>query len=347
MQRSASLKMPGTLKDIAQELNLSISTVSCALKDGPKVVSPEIRSRVREAASRIGYRPNRIARSLVTGRTHTVGVVPMYVDVDSLLHPYLQLSLNGIFNAANEIEQDVLVFTARDRHRVLASADNLLDGRVDGVIFVSPRPNSPALKVVCESGLPYSVLYEASNGNSFTVDNRAGVRRAIEHLVALGHRHIAHVTGDVALSDGLDRRDAFLEAVAEFDLHTAQDLLIGGNFTRLSGQNAGHAIAAMSPRPSAVLCGNDDIAAGLLQTLKEHRIRCPRDISVIGFDGVTAPEHLKPALTTIRQPAQEMAASALHAVVSSIESGVSVPSRVFQPDLVIRASTAPVKENIQ
>src|ERR1700722_6739812 len=107
--------MAGTLKDIARQLNLSISTVSYALNNGPKPVSDSVRERVRELASEIGYKPNRIARSLVTRRSGVIGVVPVDLNMDSLLQPYIVLALNGIFNAAAKLKQDVLVFTAHDR----------------------------------------------------------------------------------------------------------------------------------------------------------------------------------------------------------------------------------------
>lgn len=339
--------MAKTLKDIAEKLNLSISTVSCALKDGPKVVSPDIRKKVRKAAKEIGYRPNRIARSLVTGRTHTIGVVPMFVESDTLLHPYQHLGLNGIFNAANESRHDVLVYTAQNHNRLKAVADDLLDSRADGVIFISPRPESPAVRGVADGGLPYVVLFENCGGQSFTVDNREGVLQALEHLFSLGHSLIGHVSGDLALSDGRLRYEAFIEIMGERQGPVPESHIVRGDFTRESGFKAGYEFIKLSPRPTAVLCGNDDIAFGFMEALQSLGIRCPEEVSVVGFDGVTPPGMAMPSLTTIRQPAQHMAAEAVRALVHNIESGLEVENRVFSPELIVRKSTAPVaKEGI-
>jgi LacI family transcriptional regulator/LacI family repressor for deo operon, udp, cdd, tsx, nupC, and nupG len=336
--------MAKTLKDIADQLNLSVSTVSCALKDGPKVVSPEIRDAVRKAALEIGYRPNRIARSLVTGRTHTIGVVPMFVDTDTLLHPYMQLALNGIFNAANELSNDVLVFTARDRNHPHAVADDLLDSRADGVILISPRPDSPAIQRVSVSSLPYAVLFENCGGHSFTIDNRHAVFTALDHLYQYGHRRIATVTGDQNLSDGRSRLEAFRAFMEERRLPILNGYVMAGNFTRVSGYAACSEFLQLTPRPTAICCGNDDIAFGLIDALHGAGVRCPEDVSIIGFDGVTSPMMCNPPLTTLRQPAQLMAAAAVQAVVNCIESGVEIESKVFQPELIVRGSTASVPQ---
>lgn len=333
--------MAKTLKDIAMKLNLSISTVSCALKDGPKVVSPEVKRKVRRAAEEIGYRPNRIARSLVTGRTHTIGVVPMYVNQDTLLQPYLQLALNGIFNAAWEHRHDVLVYTACDHNTVLDSADDLLDSRADGVIFISPKANSPVIQSVSENGLPYAVLFENSCGNCFTIDNRVGVFTALNYLYELGHRRICHIMGDQSLSDGRLRRNAFIEYMDEHALLDPSDIVLGSEFTYESGMAAGEQFAKQPLRHTAVFCANDDVASGFMLAIKNAGIRCPDDVSIVGFDGVTPAGTAQPALTTIRQPAQAMAAEALRSVVLSIETGCDVQSQIFSPEIIVRASTGP------
>ncbi len=334
--------MAKTLRDIAEKLNLSVSTVSCALKDGPKVVSPDIRKAVRRVAQEMGYRPNRIARSLVTGQTKTIGVVPMYVDPDTPLHSYLQLALNGIFNAANELRHDVLVYTARDHNRPQAMTDDLLDSRADGVIFISPKPDAPALQYVWESGLPFAVLFEEFGPASFTVDNGHGVRLALDHLLQLGHRRISHITGDLCLSDGRMRHEAFVKYMERHDVPAADRHVIAGDFTSRSGREAATEVLDLQPRPTAVFCGNDDTAFGLIDALRERSVQCPQQISVVGFDGVTPAGSSVPQLTTLGQPARRMAAEALRSLVQHIQDGTAIESRIYQPELIVRESTARV-----
>jgi DNA-binding LacI/PurR family transcriptional regulator len=333
--------MPATIKDIAQKLNLSISTVSYALNGGPKPVSKDVYRKVQRAAKEMGYRPNRLAKSLVTRRTHTIGVVPVDVDLDILLTPCVHLALNGVFNAAARLRQDVLIFTAHDRNLPDEVVEDMLDGRVDGVVFIVPRPDSPALHQISCSGLPFAIVgAQDERGASFLVDNERGSLMALEHLYDLGHRRIAHVVGNLGLYDGVVRRDAFRTFVASKALDMMPGDEIRGDYHRNSGADAGRTIAAMSDRPTAVFCANDDMAFGLIDSLQEAGLRVPRDISVVGFDDAPIASSFNPPLTTIRQPLQTMSGAALLSVVNQIEQGTSTPSRVFEPELVVRGSTA-------
>jgi len=336
--------MPVTLKDIAERLDLSISTVSYALNDGPKPVSEAVRKRVLRAAKELGYRPNRLARSLVTRRTHTIGVVPADVDHDILLKPNVHLALNGVFNAAAELRQDVLVFTAHDRNLPGAVADDLLDSRADGVVFISPRPDSPALLRIIESDLPHAVIAEEGLSTSISVDNERGVLALLEHLRALGHRRIAHVTGDFALPDARLRLATYERFMREEGLAIPEGFIFEGKYRSESGVAAAYHFARLDPMPTAVFCANDVSACGLVEAFRLQGIRCPEDVSVVGFDDSSWAATCHPPLTTVRQPFHAMAVEALQAVVRRIESGEEVQGRVFHPQLITRKSTAPPRE---
>lgn len=335
--------MPATVKDIAQQLNLSISTVSYALNGGPKPVSKLVRRNVLKVAREIGYRPNRLAKSLATGRSHTLGIVPMFVDSDPLLQPFQLLALNGIFNSASSLSQDIIVFTARDHNQPHVSANDLMDCRADGLVFLAPRPWSEALRCIAASDVPYVVLFEDCGTASFTVDNTAGVAMALDHLVALGHRRIMHVTGDLALSDGRQRRDAFLSGMSERELSVPESYLFEGDFMSGSGYAAGRAFVSLSPRPTAVCCGNDGMASGFLEAIEELGLRCPTDVSLVCFDSVAPSSDNKALITAVQQPVQAMASEAVTALVRRIETGQPIPNKVFKPEFVIRGSTAPIQ----
>ncbi len=349
IDRNVSIAMPGTLKDIAQQLNLSISTVSYALNGGPKPVSQAVRREVVKLAREMGYRPNRLARSLATGRSHTLGIVPMFVNSDPFLQPFQLLALNGIFNSASSLSQDVMVFSARDHNHSHVSANDLMDCRADGLIFLAPRPWSQALRCIVESDVPYVVLFEDCGTASFIVDNVAGVSMALDHLVAMGHRRIMHVTGDILVSDGRQRRDAFLKGMATRGLPVPGPYLVEGDFLTESGYAAGLAFLYLSPRPTAVCCGNEEMAIGFVEALHHHQVCCPDDVNVVCLDSVALSRDVTPPLTAVRQPVQAMAGEAVRALVRRIESGQPIENRVFKPDFVIRGSTAqlPMEESLQ
>jgi DNA-binding LacI/PurR family transcriptional regulator len=332
--------MAATLKDIADHLNLSISTVSYALNGGPKPVSTAVRESVIRKAAELGYRPNRIAKSLVTRRTYTLGVVPVAVDVDFLLYPNVLFALNGIFNAAAQTRQDLMIFTAHDRNKSNAIAHDLLDSRIDGVVFVCPRSDSEAIKHISQTGLPFTVVLDGSISPHFTMDNAAGAKMALQHLYDLGHRLIAHVSGDFGIEDGVIRHRAYLEFMRDHELEIHPGYVIPGNYWLTAGFAAGRKYVDLKPRPTAVFCANDGMAIGFLDAMAEYGLECPKDVSVIGFDDAP-PGGPSPVLTSIRQPLGEMAAAAVHALVRQIETGIVPESRQFGPTLIVRSSTGP------
>jgi DNA-binding LacI/PurR family transcriptional regulator len=331
--------MAATLKDIAEHLNLSISTVSYALNGGPKPVSETVRGRVLQKAEELGYRPNRLARSLVTRRTHTLGVIPVGTEEDILLYPTVHLALNGLFNAAVCSGQDLMIFTAHDWNSARASAHDLLDSRVDGVIFVCPHSDSLVIREISQSGLPFAIVGNSSISPHFTLDNVAGALMAMRHLYDLGHRRIAHVAGDFHLEDAVIRQQAFLDFMSGHHLEVPDCYVYEGDYRHASGYSAGLKFLDLNPRPTAVFCANDGMACGFLEAIASKGLECPRDISVIGFDDA-APGDV--VLSSIRQPVGDMAVAALEALLRFIDSGVAPASRQFEPSLVVRASTAPV-----
>lgn len=332
--------MASTIKEIAQRLNLSISTVSYALNDGPKPVSQGVAQQVKDLARELGYRPNRLAKSLVTGRIHTIGIVPIAAEEDILATPSSGAFFNGAFNAAARLRQDVLVFTAHDRNRPNQVVDDILDSRVDGVVLIAPRTDSPALNQIEESSLPYALAAgPEGHRHCYRVDDAQGACVAIEYLYSLGHRRIAHVTGNPALADSAIRRDSYLEGMRRRELPVPDEYIVIGDYLRASGYRAGIKFAEMKDRPTAIFCGNDDMAFGVTDALQGAGLSVPGDVSIIGFDD--APISALIQLTTIRQPLQQIAGDAFDAVVHQIQSGDQPLGARYPAHLVVRGSTAP------
>lgn len=334
--------MAATIKDIARILKISTSTVSYALNGGPRTVPEEVKNKVLELAKELDYRPNRVARSLVTGRTNSVGVVPPAVGADVFLSPFVRAAWNGLVSAAAPLDQDLLLYTGHDRNRPEDQGFELMDGRIDGVVFIAPRPDAGSLRAVAQRGLPLATVSgeRAEGGISYTCDNRGGVREAVRHLVTLGHRRIAHITGNLAAGDGVVRHEAFLAALSEFGVEPDHDLIVHGNFTIVTGAECGNYLLDLPKPPTAVFCSNDEMAYGMCQVARERGVSVPEQLSVVGFDDTVMNAIVTPPLTTVRQPINDMAIASLRAVVRLIQGGDPPQAHEFPTELIVRGSTA-------
>ena len=339
--------MAATIKDIAKRLNISVSTVSYALNDGPRSVPEDVKQRVLQVAQEMQYRPNRVARNLVTRRSYTIGIVPSEASSDIVLSPYLQNSLNGIVNTAEIRHYDVLFFSRYDQQQTREMANVLLDGRADGLIFLAPPTHAPVLDLVAEYGIPHVVVAGECRAASphFGVDNSGGARQALDHLLSLGHRKIGHLHGRLHMEDGLVRQLAYQEFLADNGLARREEWTAPGDFTIEGGYEGMKKILAAPDLPTAVFCANDEIAVGAIRAVHEAGLTVPDDLSIVGFDNVSLAANFLPAVTTIRQPVQELASEATSALIDLIESEKPVVSKVFTTELIIRDSTSRPKED--
>lgn len=337
--------MAATIKDIAKRLSISTSTVSYALNGGPRPVPEAVRRQVIEVARELRYRPNRIARSLITRRCHTIGVVPTNATPNLALTPYFQGLLNGILNTAEVLEHDVLVFTRDATKNPSAFVDTLLDGRADGLILLAPSTESPLPKMLGDE-IPFLVTSDARvDAPIFQCDNADGVDQAIRHLVDLGHRKIGHLAGSSNMADGIERLGAFRRALVKYDLPLREDWIVQGDFTIDGGYRAGCDLINRPERPTAIFCANDDSALGLLRASIDSDLRVPQDLSIVGFDNSPIISASFPNITTVRQPLEEIGAAAMSALVNYVESQQRPDGVTFQTELIVRASTARPKED--
>lgn len=332
--------MAARLKDIAEKLNVSISTVSYALNGGSRSVPPEVRERIRSAALELGYRPNRIARSLAAGRTMTIGVVPVVMNAGMVAAPYFQACFNGIVVESKRLGYDVLLYT-HDALEPELLADGILDGRVDGLVFLAPYVASPILRRVAAEGIPYAVVSgpPAEAAPAFNCDNEGGIEAAVRHLVDQGHTRIAHVAGDLEMVDGQERLDGFRRGLEAAQLPERSEWVVGGAFLMETAREHATRLLREDDRPSAIVCASDELAAGVYRAAWDLGIRIPDALSVTGFDDSTAAKLVIPPLTSVRQPMDAMGAAATRAVIGRL-NGQSAAGQVFDTELVIRQSTA-------
>lgn len=330
---------PPTIKDLARELNLSVSTVSYALNDGPRPVSQEVKDRVAAVAERLGYRPSRIARTLVTGLTHTLGIVIPAADGQSLLAPYHHIAIRAFASTLEELGYDMLMYTRPERLQRETLIQSFIDGRTDGLVVANPSLDLQVIEELAKAGFPCALVSRRVDLDipQFLADNRNGIRQALDHLCGLGHRRIGYVHGNLNQYDAVKRLEAYQEYLDEQGLEA---IYAPGNFSEGMSREATRRMVS-SHRPSAILAGNDQSALGILRGVQDLGLSVPEDVSVVGYDDMPMAPLQNPPLTTIRQPVYAMASDAVRYVVSLLEGKpIRVPS-LYSTELVVRESCAP------
>lgn len=337
--------MSVTLKDVAKLAQVSKSTVGYVLSGHPKPISEEVRQRVLEAARELGYRPNENARSLVSGRTNVIGVVPFQLQGDVLNSPYVRTALSAIYNRAEHHGRHVLLFTGYDPQDPEAMRTRSFEARVDAVVLIAPKIGAEMMEYLKELQIPMAVIASPVPGSGlhFEADNAAGARQAADHLLDLGHRRIGVVSGPLGERDADERIDAFRARLAEVGVEVQPGHLAYGDFTQAAGYCLGRQMLDGPNRPTAIFAANDQTAYGVMEAARELGLDLPGDLSIVGFDDEDLSSLISPALTTVSQPIREMATAALEAVIAVAEGAEATPLR-FETRLVVRASTTSPKE---
>lgn len=341
--------MPATIKDIAKRLNISVSTVSYALNGGPRQVHEDIRRRVLEVAKELDYRPNRLARSLVTRRSYCVGVIPAGRFINTMMSPYVQLCMNGIVNKAEELGYDVLLYTRYDQSQVDEMANTLLDGRTDGLICLSPPIGSKLMDLLAEKTIPYVATSTIHHPRAVCLncDNEQGVRLAVSHLYNLGHRKIGHISGSPWLEDAQIREAAYRSEMERLGLEVRPEWVQCGEFHHDLGAEAFKRLMSASDPPTAVFCANDEMGVAAIRAAWLMGLRVPEDVSIVGFDDIPLSQYSQPKLTTVRQPIEEIGGAALEALVQLIERTGQPETTTYPTEIVVRESTdAPRSQRI-
>ena len=337
-----------TLEDVARVAGVSRATVSRVV-NGQRRVAADIQAVVREAIATTGYVPNLAARSLVTRRTGAVIVVvsgaeeqgvagaPATID---FADPFFGRVVGGMLRALRPRDVDpvlMLAETDADRARVISSLRN---GNADGALVVSTRGDDPMPGLLVEAGLPAVVFARPGRPIPLSfvdVANRDGARLAAEHLVARGCRHVAAISGPLDVPSAQDRLSGFQDAMARHG--QAFVPTVDGNFTYPSGVAAMTSLLDRYADLDGVFASNDLMALGAIEALQASGRRVPEDVRVIGFDDSSLGALARPALTSVRQPIEEMAAEMARILLDTIaDPGRRVTSTIFEPTLQVRDS---------
>ncbi|MEA2161700.1 MAG: hypothetical protein QOD66_4080 [Solirubrobacteraceae bacterium] len=324
------------MEDVARDAKVSRALVSLVMREQPNV-SEARRQRVLEAASRLGYRPNAMARGLASRRTRTVGVI-----LDDLRNPFFAEIAGGVEELASDLGYQLLLGAGgRQARRERIALNALLEYRVDGIILVSPRMTAAHLAAAV-AGVPLVVVgrqLRSTDADFVLTDEAHGTELVLEHLTGLGHEQIAHVDGGRG-AGGPQRRAAYLRGMKARRL-ARYARVIPGDFTEEAGTRAAQELLREPRLPTAVFAANDVIAAGLLGGFDRAGITVPGEVSIVGYDNISIAHLAHVSLTTIDQPRTSMGRIALELLLDRIEHRRAGVLRLLEPTLVVRSTTGP------
>jgi len=330
-----------SIKDVARQSGVSYRTVSRVVNGSPHV-RPATRQRVEAAIADLRYAPDHAARSLRRGRTRTLRLLIVRRFERFLTEPFLSEVVSGIVDGAAALGHALLLETTRPEEPCPPSA--AAERQVDGTILIDVRPASPLLAALVQAGAPCVALptRAAEPGVGWVyADFGGGAERAVAHLLALGHRRIAHLADDRS-PPVRERRAGYERALAAAGLAVDPDLVEASGNLRPHGDAAMDRLLARGVDFTAVFAANDLVALGAVECLGRHGRRVPADVSVVGFDDIYLAPYAVPPLTTVRLPSYEMGRTAAALAVAAVEGTADAAAgREFPVELVVRGSTAP------
>ncbi len=324
------------MSDVGRLAGVSHQTVSRVINGSPRV-RPETRARVLSAMRQLGYRPNPVARALVTGRSQTLGVV----SFDTTLYGPAS-TLFGIEQAAHEAGYFIIVASlkALDRSSVADAIERLRRHGVDGVLVIAPVEAAADALLHAPKDVPL-VSVEAGPADEVpvvAVDQRAGAAAATRHLLELGHKTVWHIAGPTDFLEAQQRLEGWRATLTVAGAEPPPPLT--GDWSARAGFDLGRRLSG-DPAVTAIFAANDQMALGVLRSLHEAGRAIPDEISIVGFDDIPEAPYFTPPLTTVRQDFNELGRRSLQLLLQTIETGERVPAGpLVQPELVVRASTA-------
>jgi LacI family transcriptional regulator len=332
---------PVTLKDVALRAGVHPATASRALSpETMLLVSEDTARRVHDAAEELGYRPNPVARSLRTRRSHTVGV--LIPDLNNPLFPPIVRGLEDRLAEAGYVA--LIGNTDGDDERERIVFEQMRARHVDGFVLATAHLRSPLLAAAAQADLPIVLMNRMADDYSFpsvSADNERGIRMAVDHLVELGHRRIAHIAGPQDLSTGLSRYRGFTAAMEASGLPVDPGLVVyAKSFSVEEGLRCCRELLGSASLCTAVAAANDMLAVGCYAALDEIGLACPDDMSVVGFNDMPFIDRLRPPLTTIRFPHYQVGTESASLLLERISRpGGPVKVLYLAPELIVRGST--------
>lgn len=328
--------MAVTIKDVAREARVSVASVSRAL-NGSANVTEITRRRIIGVAERLRYVPHSAARSLITRRTQTIGAL-----LPDLFGEFFSELIRGIDLAARARGLHLLVSSSHGNPSEAAAALRAMQGRVDGVLVMSPHVDAAFLSQHLSDALPAVLINTPAQSSQYitlNIDNYGGALTMTQHLIATGFRSIAFITGPHGNFDASERLRGFNDAIAASE-HRIDATILHGDFTEESGHRIGQRLVEFNARPRAIFAANDMMAIGCMLALTDGGVRVPNDIALAGFDDIPIARFVNPALTTVRVRIADLGRSALEQLAQQFDASHAPALNEQKPscDIVVRAS---------
>jgi len=339
-----------TIQDVAHLARVSVATVS-ALLNGSAFVSAALAERIRDAMAVLDYHPDRVARSLRTGKTHAIGMV-----VPDVTNPFYPEVIRGVEQAAQRAGYSiVLVNSNEDPEQERRGLQTLISMRIDGVLIACCDSSNSIFDLVSRYQTPAVFLDRVPSNPSamrISTDNFKAGWLGTRHLIDLGHERIAIVAGRAALSPHAHRIEGFRKAMQEAGLAVRDEYFRTGSLSSVTGYEIGKQLLELKRKPTAIFCTNNKTLLGVVRALAECKVKCPDEVSILGFDDFAWTENFHPKLTTIVQPTEELGRRGTemlleHIQVRDNEQNETPPFRdpvLMEPELRVRESTAPPPE---
>lgn len=337
-----------TSRDVADLAGVSRTTVSFVLNDEKRfAIRPETAEKVREAAKQLGYYPNASARALASNLTKNIGLIisraPQYIASD----PFLPQILSGLLDALQQNSQGLLLEWVEPGQQLQTYLELTRAHHIDGMILMTPRLDDPGLRALEEADIPVVLMgyIPGSSLHSVDVDNLGAAETAVNHLLELGHTKIACITNAaLPYTSATQRLDGYKLALQKADMVFDPALVREADFDIKSGYMAMKSLLESEQEFTAVFVASDNVALGIYSALGEVGLSIPDDVSVVGFDDIPLSSYIKPALTTVRMPAREIAQQSYHLLMRLMKRDFPDKREIILPtDLVLRQSTCSVK----
>jgi LacI family transcriptional regulator len=328
---------PVTIFQVASDAGVSYGTVSRVINNDPHVKA-ETRDRVLAVMESLGYVVDRKARSLASGHSHVIAV--MAPDLGT---GYIGEIMRGIDSELSQSGYDLMLYTTHRREiteqRFVAT---IAQGLAEGTLLILPRNPGKYLEVLRSRNLPYVLIDHQGiddSGPSVRATNWQGAFNAVEYLIKLGHKRIGFITGSKDLGSARDRLAGFQSALRTHHIAQEPELIFEGDFQQPDGYAGGNYLLDLPYPPTAIFASNDVMAMSVIDAVRAHGLRCPEDISVLGFDDIPQAAYTHPALTTVRQPLEKMGCFAAQMLLDFLKNPDSPMHRIELPtELIVRDS---------
>lgn len=336
MGQCLNMKKKVSSKDVAKLAGVSQATVSRAFNDAYKM-SPELKSRVLEAAKQLDYRPNAIARSLLSNKSNMIGIVTSRLD-----SPFYSIALQAFVKKLQEHSLQSLIFVAEHSEDIDTVINRVLSYQVDLVLIFSAKSTTSMARICVEHGTP-TVLFNRyiplSQTSAVCCNDYQSGRLVAHELYGSGCRNFAYIAGEENSTTNIDRRNGFITGLQDLGINNCK--IIQGGYSYSVGMKAAQELLEVCPHVDACFCANDITAVGVLDYLRNVAHKAvPEEISVVGFDDIPMAGHISYQLTTVRQPVEQMVDATISTILETLEKpGMKPVLKIVEGELIKRSTT--------